>query len=203
MKVEEEDEEGSGEEQEEEEEEENLEKAFSVERFGDIISDSASTGGDRMGRNYTEKDFECKQNLPSTVYTLHLQLHSGTSVTCFLKYYQRARCLGTFVAHLIGTKYQSRVLTFQPDAHYCMASLLSRTWLSRLAPAVTVTNEERLKCPLKSPRPGFVSLRVKCKVHFTYTFLELSAYLIVSKEQFTWKFSPHCDSERRKRFLSP
>lgn len=81
MKVEEEDEEGSGEEQEEEEQEENLEKAFSVERFGDIISDSASTSGDRMGRNYTEKDFECKLNLPSAVYTLHLQLHSGTSVT--------------------------------------------------------------------------------------------------------------------------
>lgn len=61
MKVEDEDEEGSVEEQ-EEEEEENLEKALSVERFGDIISDSASTSGDRMGRNYTEKDFECKHN---------------------------------------------------------------------------------------------------------------------------------------------
>lgn len=60
MKVEEEDEEGSVEEQEEEEEEENWEKALSVERFGDIIGDSASTSGDRMGRHYTEKDFECK-----------------------------------------------------------------------------------------------------------------------------------------------
>ncbi|KAI3356533.1 hypothetical protein L3Q82_017736, partial [Scortum barcoo] len=58
VKVEEEDEEGSAEEQEEEEEEENWEKALSVERFGDIISDSASTSGDRMGRHYTEKDFE-------------------------------------------------------------------------------------------------------------------------------------------------
>ncbi|XP_019116404.2 anion exchange protein 3 isoform X1 [Larimichthys crocea] len=58
VKVEEEDEEGSVEEQEEEEEEENWEKALSVERFGDIISDSASTSGDRMGRHYTEKDFE-------------------------------------------------------------------------------------------------------------------------------------------------
>lgn len=63
VKVEEEDEEGPVEENEEdEEEEENLEKALSVERFGDIISDSASTSGDRMGRHYTEKDFECKQN---------------------------------------------------------------------------------------------------------------------------------------------
>nr|XP_019955322.1 PREDICTED: anion exchange protein 3-like [Paralichthys olivaceus] len=56
VKVEEEDEEGSLEE--EEEEEENWEKALSVERFGDIIGDSASTSGDRMGRHYTEKDFE-------------------------------------------------------------------------------------------------------------------------------------------------
>lgn len=45
---------------EEEREEEDLEKALSVERFGDIIGDSASTNGDRMGRRYTEKDFECK-----------------------------------------------------------------------------------------------------------------------------------------------
>ncbi|KAM3607044.1 uncharacterized protein V6R79_001046 [Siganus canaliculatus] len=61
VKVEEEDEEGSVEEQEkdeDEEEEEDWEKALSVERFGDIISDSASTSGDRMGRHYTEKDFE-------------------------------------------------------------------------------------------------------------------------------------------------
>uniref|UniRef100_A0AAQ4NWJ4 Anion exchange protein n=1 Tax=Gasterosteus aculeatus aculeatus TaxID=481459 RepID=A0AAQ4NWJ4_GASAC len=49
---------GSAEELEGEEEEENWEKALSVERFGDIISDSASTTGDRMGRHYTEKDFE-------------------------------------------------------------------------------------------------------------------------------------------------
>ncbi|XP_033473338.2 anion exchange protein 3 isoform X1 [Epinephelus lanceolatus] len=58
VKVDEEDEEGSVEELEEEEEEENWEKALSVERFADIISDSASTSGDRMGRHYTEKDFE-------------------------------------------------------------------------------------------------------------------------------------------------
>lgn len=58
VRVEEEDEDGCVEEQEEEEEEENWEKALSVERFADIISDSASTSGDRMGRHYTEKDFE-------------------------------------------------------------------------------------------------------------------------------------------------
>ncbi|XP_029689239.1 anion exchange protein 3 isoform X1 [Takifugu rubripes] len=58
VKVEDEDEEGSMEEQEEEEEEENLEKTLSVERFGDIISDSTSSSSGRMGRNYTEKDFE-------------------------------------------------------------------------------------------------------------------------------------------------
>ncbi|XP_040004080.1 anion exchange protein 3 isoform X2 [Xiphias gladius] len=58
VKVEEEDEEESVEEQEEDEEEENWEKSLSVERFGDIISDSASTSRDRMGRHYTEKDFE-------------------------------------------------------------------------------------------------------------------------------------------------
>ncbi|XP_068429063.1 anion exchange protein 3 [Clinocottus analis] len=58
VKVEEEDEEGSAEELEGDEEEENWEKALSVERFGDIISDSASASGDKMGRHYTEKDFE-------------------------------------------------------------------------------------------------------------------------------------------------
>ncbi|XP_061579865.1 anion exchange protein 3 isoform X1 [Cololabis saira] len=58
VKVVEEDEDVSEEEQGEEEEEENWEKALSVERFGDIISDSASTSGERMGRHYTEKDFE-------------------------------------------------------------------------------------------------------------------------------------------------
>lgn len=67
VKVEDEEEEGSVEEQEKEEEEENLEKALSVERFGHIISDSASPSGDRMGRNYTEKDFECKQNVQARI----------------------------------------------------------------------------------------------------------------------------------------
>nr|XP_029491386.1 anion exchange protein 3-like isoform X2 [Oncorhynchus nerka] len=54
---EEEDEEGSTEEQ-EEEEEEDWEKALSVERFGDIITESVFSSGDKMGRNYNEKDFE-------------------------------------------------------------------------------------------------------------------------------------------------
>ncbi|XP_067372593.1 anion exchange protein 3 isoform X4 [Channa argus] len=58
VKVEEEDEGDSVEEQEGEEEEESWERALSVERFGDIIGDSASMVGDRMGRHYTEKDFE-------------------------------------------------------------------------------------------------------------------------------------------------
>ncbi|KAM3862151.1 anion exchange protein 3 [Diretmus argenteus] len=56
VKVDEEDEEGSVEE--EEEEEDSWDKTLSVERFGDIISDSASTSGARMGRHYSEKDFE-------------------------------------------------------------------------------------------------------------------------------------------------
>lgn len=61
VKEDEQDEERSLDEQEEEEEEENWEKALSVERFGDIISESSFSSGDRTGRNYTEKDFECKQ----------------------------------------------------------------------------------------------------------------------------------------------
>ncbi|XP_023837144.1 anion exchange protein 3 [Salvelinus sp. IW2-2015] len=53
---EEEDEEGSTEEQ--EEEEVDWEKALSVERFGDIITESVFSSGEKMGRNYNEKDFE-------------------------------------------------------------------------------------------------------------------------------------------------
>ncbi|XP_061083071.1 anion exchange protein 3 [Conger conger] len=40
------------------EEEEDWERALSVERFGDIISDSTASGGEKMGRCYNEKDFE-------------------------------------------------------------------------------------------------------------------------------------------------
>lgn len=62
VKVEEEDEEASAEERDEEKDDENWEKALSVERFRDVICESASTNGDRMGRHYTEKDFECKNS---------------------------------------------------------------------------------------------------------------------------------------------
>ncbi|XP_044072165.1 anion exchange protein 3 isoform X1 [Siniperca chuatsi] len=83
VKVEEEDEEGSVEErEEEEEEEENWEKALSVERFGDIISDSASTSGDRMGRHYTEKDFE---------YHRHTFHHTHHPLSTHLPLSQRLR----------------------------------------------------------------------------------------------------------------
>ncbi len=41
-------------------EDEEWEKALSVERFGDIITESAINGADKMGRSYNEKDFECK-----------------------------------------------------------------------------------------------------------------------------------------------
>ncbi|XP_055733820.1 anion exchange protein 3-like isoform X2 [Salvelinus fontinalis] len=55
VKEEEEDDDFSKEEQEEDEDWEN---ALSVERFGNIITDSAFSGGEKMGRNYNEKDFE-------------------------------------------------------------------------------------------------------------------------------------------------
>ncbi|XP_034077344.1 LOW QUALITY PROTEIN: anion exchange protein 3-like [Gymnodraco acuticeps] len=74
VKVEVEDDEGSVEEL-EEEEEENWEKALSVERFADILSDSASTSGDRVGRNYTEKDFEYhRHTFPHTHHPLSTHL---------------------------------------------------------------------------------------------------------------------------------
>uniref|UniRef100_A0A7N6F7X3 Anion exchange protein n=1 Tax=Anabas testudineus TaxID=64144 RepID=A0A7N6F7X3_ANATE len=77
-----EDEEDSVEEQEDEEEEETWEKALSVERFGDIISDSASTSGDRMGRHYTEKDFE---------YHRHTFHHTHHPLSTHLPQQQRLR----------------------------------------------------------------------------------------------------------------
>ncbi|XP_035250314.1 anion exchange protein 3 isoform X3 [Anguilla anguilla] len=40
------------------EDEEDWERALSVERFGDIISESAASSGEKMGRCYNEKDFE-------------------------------------------------------------------------------------------------------------------------------------------------
>ncbi|CDQ87705.1 unnamed protein product [Oncorhynchus mykiss] len=43
---------------EEQEKDEDWENALSVERFGNIITDSAISGGEKMGPNYNEKDFE-------------------------------------------------------------------------------------------------------------------------------------------------
>uniref|UniRef100_A0A7N6FLG4 Anion exchange protein n=1 Tax=Anabas testudineus TaxID=64144 RepID=A0A7N6FLG4_ANATE len=63
-------------------EEETWEKALSVERFGDIISDSASTSGDRMGRHYTEKDFE---------YHRHTFHHTHHPLSTHLPQQQRLR----------------------------------------------------------------------------------------------------------------
>lgn len=41
-------------------EDEDWDRALSVERFGDIITESGANGADKMGRSYNEKDFECK-----------------------------------------------------------------------------------------------------------------------------------------------
>ncbi|XP_061774384.1 anion exchange protein 3 isoform X1 [Nerophis ophidion] len=62
---------------EEEEEEEDWEKALSVECFADIISDSASASADRMGRNYTEKDFEYHRH---TIHHIHHPLSTHLPV---------------------------------------------------------------------------------------------------------------------------
>lgn len=63
---EEEDEEGSVEEQTPYDDDEDLEAAFGLERF-DIFSFASVTSEDRMGRNYTERDFECKRMLQIVV----------------------------------------------------------------------------------------------------------------------------------------
>ncbi|XP_058247510.1 anion exchange protein 3 isoform X3 [Hemibagrus wyckioides] len=39
-------------------EDEDWDRALSVERFGDIITESGTNGADKMGRSYNEKDFE-------------------------------------------------------------------------------------------------------------------------------------------------
>lgn len=41
-------------------EDEDWDRALSVERFRDIITESGTNGADKMGRSYNEKDFECK-----------------------------------------------------------------------------------------------------------------------------------------------
>lgn len=83
--VDEEEEEGSVEEWDEEEEEESWEKALSVERFADIISESAPPNGDRMGRHYTEKDFE---------FHRHSFLHTHHPLSTHLPLPQRLRKRG-------------------------------------------------------------------------------------------------------------
>ncbi|XP_061924397.1 anion exchange protein 3-like [Entelurus aequoreus] len=59
------------------EEEEDWEKALSVECFADIISDSASASADKMGRNYTEKDFEYHRH---TIHHIHHPLSTHLPV---------------------------------------------------------------------------------------------------------------------------
>ncbi|XP_048835218.1 anion exchange protein 3-like isoform X3 [Brienomyrus brachyistius] len=54
-------------------EEEDWEKALSVERFGDIISESASTNGEKPGRSYSETDFEYHRH---TFHHIHHPLSS-------------------------------------------------------------------------------------------------------------------------------
>lgn len=41
-------------------EDEDWDRTLSVERFGDIITESGTNGAEKMGRSYNEKDFECK-----------------------------------------------------------------------------------------------------------------------------------------------
>ncbi|XP_043988112.1 anion exchange protein 3 isoform X2 [Gambusia affinis] len=72
----------AAEEEEEEEEEESWEKALSVERFRDIIGDSTSCGAERMGRLYTEKDFENHR---------HAFLHTHHPLSTHLPALQRKR----------------------------------------------------------------------------------------------------------------
>ncbi|XP_027879296.1 anion exchange protein 3 isoform X1 [Xiphophorus couchianus] len=78
------------EQEEEEEEEESWEKALSVERFRDIIGDSASCGAERMGRLYTEKDFE---------YHRHAFLHTHHPLSTHLPALQRKRPHGADRRH--------------------------------------------------------------------------------------------------------
>ncbi|XP_061698662.1 anion exchange protein 3 [Syngnathoides biaculeatus] len=63
--------------EEEAEEEEDWDKALSVKYFAEIISESTSVSGDRMGRNYTEKDFEYHRH---TVHHIHHPLSTHLPV---------------------------------------------------------------------------------------------------------------------------
>ncbi|XP_007552318.1 anion exchange protein 3 isoform X2 [Poecilia formosa] len=73
-----------------EEEEESWEKALSVERFRDVIGDSASCSAERMGRLYTEKDFE---------YHRHTFLHTHHPLSTHLPTPQRKRPHGADRRH--------------------------------------------------------------------------------------------------------
>ncbi|XP_014825006.1 PREDICTED: anion exchange protein 3 isoform X1 [Poecilia mexicana] len=73
-----------------EEEEESWEKALSVERFRDVIGDSASCSAERMGRLYTEKDFE---------YHRHTFLHTHHPLSTHLPTSQRKRPHGADRRH--------------------------------------------------------------------------------------------------------
>ncbi|XP_077436827.1 anion exchange protein 3 isoform X1 [Vanacampus margaritifer] len=64
-------------------EEEDWEKSLSVKYFADIISESASASADRMGPNYTEKDFEYHRH---TIHHIHHPLSTRLPVAqCFRK----------------------------------------------------------------------------------------------------------------------
>lgn len=41
------------------EDDEDLDKTLSIERFGDLISKSASSNLEKQSRSYSERDFEC------------------------------------------------------------------------------------------------------------------------------------------------
>lgn len=79
VRADEEDEAGSVEEQTPYDDDEDLETAFGLERF-DIFSFASVAGEDRMGRNYTERDFECKRML----HIFFLPSRFGPTTLCSL-----------------------------------------------------------------------------------------------------------------------
>ncbi|XP_015214763.2 anion exchange protein 3 isoform X1 [Lepisosteus oculatus] len=69
-------------------EEENWEKALSVERFGDIISESSSRNAEKMGRSYNERDFEYHR------HTFHHTHHPlSTHLPPPLRFRKRVFCI--------------------------------------------------------------------------------------------------------------
>lgn len=78
VRVDEEEEGGSGETP--YDDDEDLETAFGMERF-DIFSFASVAGEDRMGRHYTEKDFECKRTLQIVIlFFFYLEIWSNYSL---------------------------------------------------------------------------------------------------------------------------